>query len=90
MSGPKYITSFLKQKVSRINYSQDTFCRILLGALLNGEGFLSFSRLHQWALKIHLELSLLKSKGASVGVLSPMDMSASFSFELGTTLGIMR
>lgn len=41
------------------------------------------------ALKFHLELSLLKSNSASVGVLSPEDTSASFLPEAGTTLGII-
>jgi hypothetical protein len=37
------------------------------------------------ALKFHLELSLLKSNSASVGVLSPEDTSANFFPDCGTT-----
>lgn len=42
------------------------------------------------ALKFHLELSLLKSNSASVGVLSPADTSATLFFEAGTSFGMIR
>lgn len=42
------------------------------------------------ALKLHLELSLFKSNLPNAGVPSPAEISASFSFEFGTTFGIMR
>src|SRR5690554_6667041 len=54
------------------------------------DSLLLLGALHECALKFHLQLSLFISKGASVGVLSPMDTKAYFSFELGITLGIMR
>ena len=41
-------------------------------------------------LKFHLELSLLKSKGAKPGVQSPSETNASFSSVPGTALGMMR
>jgi len=63
-------------------------CLFMLAVLL-----LMFFKLKKIAynlsLKFHLELSLFISNGASVGVLSPEDTSANFSFEFGTTLGII-
>ena len=43
----------------------------------------------EYHLKFHLELSLLKSNGASVGEQSPSETSASFSSCPGTALGII-
>ena len=45
---------------------------------------------HYGCLKFHLELSLLKSKGAKPGVQSPSETNASFSSVPGTAFGMMR
>ncbi len=48
------------------------------------------SVIYYCCLKFHLELSLLKSKGAKPGVQSPSETNASFSSVPGTAFGMMR